>query len=50
MIKQVLKELYDQDVLGEEAMLAWADEKAGAGAEDTVYLRKVGYLLGLNCI
>lgn len=41
MLLQVLKELYDQDVLVEEALLAWADEKASAGAEDTVFLRKV---------
>lgn len=37
----MLKELYDQDVLVEEALLTWADEKASAGAEDTVFLRKV---------
>lgn len=36
----VLKELYDQDVLVEEALLAWADEKASAGEEDVVFLEK----------
>mmetsp|Transcript_1893 Transcript_1893/g.5530 ORF Transcript_1893/g.5530 Transcript_1893/m.5530 type:complete len:764 (+) Transcript_1893:77-2368(+) len=37
---QVLKQLYDHDVLVEDALLAWADEKAEASAEDKVFLQK----------
>jgi translation initiation factor eIF-2B subunit epsilon len=36
----VLKLLYDEEVVGEEACLAWADEKAHADDSDKVYLNK----------
>ncbi len=36
----MLKHLYDKEVLSEEAILAWADEKQHADAEDRVYLLK----------
>ncbi len=41
VLLQVLKQLYDDDILAEEALLAWADEKAEASAEDRVFLDKV---------
>ena len=41
---QVLKQLYDNDILAEDALLAWADEKAEASAEDRVFLQKVRML------
>ncbi len=37
----MLKVLYDRDVLAEEAILAWADEKAQADEADRVFLKKV---------
>ena len=38
---QVLKQLYDTDILTEDALLAWADEKADAAAEDRRFLTLV---------
>ncbi|GFH23622.1 eIF4-gamma/eIF5/eIF2-epsilon, partial [Haematococcus lacustris] len=38
---QVLKLLYDKDILAEEAMLAWADEKEHGDEEDKTYVLKV---------
>jgi len=37
---QVLKVLYDTDVVSEEAVLQWADEKELADEEEKVYLKK----------
>lgn len=45
---QVLKLLYDNDILTEDALLAWADEKAEASAEDKVFLQKVCMLQRLR--
>ncbi|GFH12959.1 trimeric LpxA-like enzyme isoform 5, partial [Haematococcus lacustris] len=36
----VLKLLYDKDILAEEAMLAWADEKENGDEEDKTYVLK----------
>ena len=38
---QVLQQLYDGDVMSEEALLAWAEEKEHADESDKVYLKKV---------
>lgn len=38
---QVLKQLYDADILTEDALLAWADEKADASVEDHRFLTLV---------
>lgn len=40
--------LYDADILSEEAVLAWADEKAHADAEERVFLAKVRAGTGLE--
>jgi translation initiation factor eIF-2B subunit epsilon len=37
---QVLKLLYDADAVSEEAVLAWASEKAGAAPEEKVFLER----------
>ena len=37
---QVLKLLYDEDVVEEEAVIVWADEKEMAEEEERKYLRK----------
>jgi NDP-sugar pyrophosphorylase family protein len=37
---QLLQLLYKEDVLSEDAVLAWADEKEGADERDRVYLAK----------
>ena len=37
---QLLQLLYIEDVLSEEAVLAWADEKEGADEKDRAYLAK----------
>lgn len=37
----LLKELYDGEVVGEEALLAWADEKQHASQEERAFLNKV---------
>ena len=37
---QVLQVLYDDDVLSEEALVAWADEKDNASEEERVFLSK----------
>ena len=37
---QVLKVLYDDDVLSEEALVAWADEKENATEEERVFMTK----------
>lgn len=37
---QVLKVLYDEDVLSEEALVAWADEKENATEEERIFLTK----------
>jgi translation initiation factor eIF-2B subunit epsilon len=37
---QLLQLLYKEDVLSEEAVLAWADEKEGADEKDRAYLAK----------
>ena len=42
---QVLKELYDGEVLSEEAILKWADEKAEATEEERVFLSKAAPLV-----
>ena len=41
MLSQILQQLYDGDVLSEEALLAWAEEKEHADESDKVYLLKV---------
>ena len=42
---QVLKELYDGEVLSEEAILQWADEKAEATEEERVFLNRAAPLV-----
>ena len=42
---QVLKELYDGEVLSEEAILQWADEKAEATEEERAFLSKAAPLI-----
>jgi hypothetical protein len=42
---QLLKELYEQDIVSEEALLCWADEKGQASEEEKVFLHKVGPVL-----
>lgn len=37
---QVLKLLYDKEVVAEEAILAWADEKEQAEASERVFLKR----------
>jgi translation initiation factor eIF-2B subunit epsilon len=37
----MLKVLYDKDVVSEEAILAWADEKEHADEEEKYFLKKV---------
>ena len=37
---QLLAALYEQDVLEEDAVLQWAQEKEQADEEDKVFLRK----------
>ena len=37
---QILKELYENDVLSEEALVAWADEKENATEEERSFLVK----------
>ena len=39
---QVLKLLYDSDVVEEAAVLAWAEEKKLAEAQERVFLEKSG--------
>jgi eIF4-gamma/eIF5/eIF2-epsilon len=46
---QVLKQLYDTDILTEDALLAWADEKADAAAEDRRFLTLVRALRRSGC-
>ena len=41
---QMLKEMYDEDILVEDALLAWGDEKENASAEERVFLQKVRIL------
>lgn len=38
---QLLKALYDEDILTEEAILQWAAEKSLAEEDEKVFLRKV---------
>ena len=45
MRRQVLKELYDREVLSEEALLKWADEKAEATEEERAFLNKAAPLI-----
>ena len=40
MYVQLLDALYEQDVLEEDAVLQWAQEKEHADEEDKVFLRK----------
>ena len=42
---QVLKELYDGEVLSEEASLEWADEKAEATEEERAFLNRAAPLV-----
>ena len=42
---QVLKELYDREVLSEESLLKWADEKKEATEEERVFLNKAAPLI-----
>ena len=37
---QVLQLLYDSEVISEEAILSWAEEKESAEEEDKVFLEK----------
>ena len=37
---QVLKMLYDKEIVAEEAILAWADEKESAEAHERVFLKR----------
>ncbi len=37
---QVMQLLYDSDVVSEEAILAWAEEKGSAEEDDKVFLEK----------
>ena len=41
---QVLKMLYDQDVVSEEAFAEWAAEKEHASTEEKTFLLKVSHL------
>ncbi len=45
---QVLKQLYDTDILTEDALLAWADEKANASVEERTFLKMVSYCMGFE--
>jgi eIF4-gamma/eIF5/eIF2-epsilon len=38
---QVLKQLYDGEIVSEEALLCWADEKQHADVEEQLFLQKV---------
>ncbi len=38
----MLKLLYDEEVVSEEACIAWADEKEHADESEKVYLKKAG--------
>jgi len=40
LFQHVLQGLYDSDCVSEEAVLAWADEKKGAEAEDKVFVKQ----------
>ena len=42
---QLLQQLYELDVVDEDAFAAWADEKAHADASERVYLEKAGPFL-----
>lgn len=37
---QVLKLLYDKEIVAEEAILAWADEKESAEAHERTFLKR----------
>ena len=37
--------LYDEDVLSEEALVAWADEKENASEEERVFLSKAAVFM-----
>ena len=37
---QVLQQLYDADVISEQAFMAWADEKQHADESDCLYLTR----------
>ena len=41
----MLKELYDREVLSEEALLKWADEKAEATEEERTFLHRAAPLI-----
>ena len=43
---QLLQQLYEGDVLSEEALLSWAAEKEHADESDKVYLLKVCVVRG----
>lgn len=40
VLVQVFQQLYDAEVVSEEAFIAWADEKEHADASEKVYLQK----------
>lgn len=40
LFAHLLRQLYDCDVVGEDALLAWADEKAAADAEERRYVEQ----------
>ncbi|GFR46848.1 hypothetical protein Agub_g8488 [Astrephomene gubernaculifera] len=40
LFAHILRQLYDTDVVSEEALLAWADEKAAADAEERRYVEQ----------
>lgn len=42
---QVLNQLYDADIMSEEALLAWADEKKDADESELVYLKKASQFI-----
>ena len=42
---QVLKLLYDEDVVSEEALLQWADEKEHASEDERAFLAKAAQLI-----
>lgn len=42
---QVCKLLYDEDVLSEEALLSWADEKEHADEDERRFLKKAAPLI-----
>jgi translation initiation factor eIF-2B subunit epsilon len=45
LFAELLKTLYDADVVEEGALLAWADEKAGASPEERVFLERAAPLI-----